>query len=90
MNASGLVGFSSIFVKNIVRLQILTLILSASSIKSITITTVDVPLCWLFLVKKDRKKKSGTVATIKPHTPKEYKAESFHKTKNVFTIIAMK
>lgn len=43
-----------------------------------------------FLVKKDRKKKSGTVATIKPHTPKEYKAESFHKTKNVFTIIAMK
>lgn len=43
-----------------------------------------------FLSKKIEKKKSGTVATIKPHTPKEYKAESFHKTKNVFTIIAMK
>ena len=43
-----------------------------------------------FLSKKIEKKKSGTVATIKPHTPKEYKAESFHKTKNVFTIIAIK
>ena len=52
MNASGHVGFSSIFVKNIVRLQILTLILSASSIKSITITTVDVPLCWLISCQK--------------------------------------
>ena len=58
MNASGLVGFSSIFVKNIVRLQILTLILSASSIKSITITTVDVPLCWLISCQKRKKKKN--------------------------------
>lgn len=43
-----------------------------------------------FSSKKIEKKISGTVATIKLHTPKEYKAESFHKTKNVFTIIAMK